>query len=78
LSERFHFGGPFAFLRRRPRGGQLQLVRQVPARPATLSVHLELGDRVEVVPLRAAWTAELELTLEVHVDADGRVTATLS
>jgi serine/threonine-protein kinase len=78
LTERFRFGGPFAFLRRRPRGGQLQLVRQVPAQPATLTVRLELGDRLEVVPLSAVWTEALELTLAIEVNAERGVTATLS
>ncbi len=77
LDERFQFGGPVAFLRRRLRAGQLERVRQVPTRPATLSVRVELGDRIQVIPLRAAWDEDLELTLEAHVGLDRSVTATL-
>jgi serine/threonine protein kinase len=77
VAERFHFGGPFGFLRQRPRGGQLELVRQVPARPATLSVRVELADRIQVIPLRAEWDEDLELTLETRVGLDRSVTATL-
>ncbi|MGH9464895.1 MAG: hypothetical protein ACRD0X_04570, partial [Thermoanaerobaculia bacterium] len=77
VAERFRFGGPFGSLRRRPRGGQLEIVRQVAARPATLTVRVELGDRIQVIPLRAHWDEDLKLTLETRVDLEGGVTATL-
>ncbi len=77
FAERFHFGGPLAFLRQRQRGGQLEAVRQVPVRPGTLVVRVEVGEEVTVIPLRAEWAADSQHTLEVRVAADREVTATL-
>ncbi len=77
LAERFQFAGALGFLRRRPRGGELELVRRIPARAATLSVRVELADRIEVIPLRAEWDSDLELTLETRVALDRSVSVTL-